>query len=85
MRRALVALALALPLSASAQEDEPRAVYRAVTTLNEDDFRELPVSADLVRPGGVYISHRDSARFPPMFLLRVSFNDEMGASVDLVK
>ena len=85
MRRVVLLAALAVPVAAQAQQEEPVVVYRQVTQLQEDDFRELPVNAEVVKPGGVYITGRDSAKFPPMFNLRANFTDMLAESVDQVK
>lgn len=90
-RRPLVALLLALPLSALAQQqpapaDEdalvPEFVYKAVT---EYDFEGNRVTAALVGPDGRVIIEPPARHHRPMITVRANFDEEMGRSVDQVK
>lgn len=51
----------------------------------EIDFEALELSGELVKPQGALIIERTNVRFNPLIELRMDFNPEMAASVDLVK
>jgi hypothetical protein len=87
-RLGLATLACALPLSAMAQEaadtdDRGRTVVYASETVV--DFEGLDVNGELVRPQGAHLQERRRAEFAPMIALRMDFNDELSASVDMIE
>lgn len=51
----------------------------------EIDFEALELSGELVKPQGALIIERTNVRFNPLIELRMDFDPEMAASVDLVK
>jgi hypothetical protein len=51
----------------------------------EIDFEALELSGELVKPQGALIIERTNVRFNPLIELRMDFDPEMAASVNLVK
>jgi hypothetical protein len=87
-RPALVFLALCLPSAGLAQDaSAPDVPERTITYAAEThvDFHELDVTADIQRPDGTIVQVRRQADFAPMIRLRVHFNEELAASVDMIK
>ncbi len=85
---ALAALCLFLPTVGLAQgapeptDSAPTITYAAETHV---DFGELDVAAEIQRPDGKIVQVRRQAEFAPMIRLRVNFNEELAASVDMMK
>ncbi len=67
--------------TAQAQENE-KIQYERQT---EIDFEALELSGELVKPQGALIVERSGVRFNPLIELRIDFNPEMAASINLVK
>ena len=87
-RPALAALTLFLPATGLAQDTpEPDSSAPTITYAAEThvDFGELDVTAEIQRPDGKIVQVRRQAEFAPMIRLRVNFNEELAASVDMVK
>ena len=67
-----------------AQEEAPPVVqYKAVTTLDWD--HEVRVEGTVERPTGSWVFQRQGGTFNPLIRLRQNFEDELTASVELVK
>ena len=77
------------PASGIAQDNDtltdvaaPRVIYQAVNIV---DFEERRVDASVEKPTLQYVSEFDLGRHKPLIQLRVSWDDELGRSVDEVK
>lgn len=81
------ALAALLSSPAHAQSDDlPEGfIYRPETVLDEDEWKDLEVEGELVKPVGLSFTERRTTGFPPMFTLRTDFNAEMSESIDEVR
>ncbi|MDP2305368.1 MAG: hypothetical protein Q8P18_05020 [Pseudomonadota bacterium] len=81
----LLALPLALPAIALAQEEDaaPRKILYQKAT--EIDFNAVNVDAALIGPSGGFHSESKRPIFIPMISVRSNFNPEMEASIDDVK
>jgi hypothetical protein len=62
--------------------EEPRVIYKDVTTLEFEDFE---LEGSIKKPAGEMILERRLADFSPMIDLRTNFNKEMEASISEVK
>ena len=77
---ALFALGQAVP--ATAAPAPVPVVYKAVTTI---DLGGTDVNATVSRPEIQALHERERAKFPPLFTVRTSFDDELRESTDEVK
>jgi hypothetical protein len=62
--------------------EEPRVIYKDVTTLEFEDFE---LEGSIKKPAGEMILERRLADFSPMIDLRTDFNREMAQSLTQIK
>jgi hypothetical protein len=81
------ALAALLSSPARAQSDDaPEGfIYNPRQVLEEDEWRDLEVEGELVRPQGMAFIETRRASFPSFIRLRTDFDAELADSVDEVR
>jgi hypothetical protein len=62
--------------------EQPRVIYKEVTTLEFEDFE---LEGSIKKPAGEMILERRLADFSPMIDLRKDFNKEMEMSISQIK
>jgi hypothetical protein len=62
--------------------EQPRVIYKEVTTLEFEDFE---LEGSIKKPAGEMILERRLADFSPMIDLRTDFNKEMEMSISQIK
>lgn len=77
------ALAEPVPATDTSADAEPLH-YQAVTQLNEEDFLQLKLQGQLVRPAGSLTIARPQPILAPLFQLRRDFDQEIDESTRLV-
>lgn len=69
-------------LLAYGQESDRNVKYQKETQI---DFDGIEIAGELIKPQGALIVERSGVKFNPLIELRVNFDSEMAASVNLIK